>query len=261
MAFNPEDCVGSIYKNTKGSEYKILKYNGKNDKKHMYEIKFTKTGNTYISDRAKVKASKTVKDTKHEADLKKQKKKEQIAKRKKMNTKPQLNKVYVDFKDGTTILALDQATKATGYAILKAGIIVEYGLIESDMWSAVDRMYAISSKIVELAEKHKVDMIVMEDIYMGYNVNTFKQLARLQGMIDGLCKNIGVKHIVYISAVIWKKKFNLLKGKKREAQKNAGKKMIEKAYGIKVETDDISDAMLIGIFAYTDILSEGFNFF
>ena len=252
--------VGKIFKNSKGQEYKILSYEGCKNKKHMYYVQFVDTKNKYLTTRDKAILRKTVKDETYEKLQKKQKALEKTKKRKAMNKIKRTEKIFVDNKDSLTIMSVDQATKHAGYSIFKCGIVIEYGLLSSNERDTDMRIFEIQQEIIKIMKKHNVDIVVFEDIYLSFNAVTYKQLAKLQGVLINTAINLDTQYVI-VSAVEWKKKYDLLKKKSsRDSQKKNGKYYVKKYLNIKVETDDVSDAILMGKYVYDEVLSSGFTF-
>lgn len=256
--FNAKDCVNSKYRNTQGEEYTILEYTGKVNNKHMYDIKFTSTGNIYNYSRDIVKQRKTPKDKLHIAELNKAKKKQKTSKRKRMNSPITDTLIYTN-KENPTILTIDQATVNSGFCLIKDGELKDYGLI-SVVGANVDiRMNKVYNIVKKKIIDNKVDILILEDIYLSFNAVTYKQLAKLQGILINLAIEMNLDYGC-INAVKWKSEYGLLKYKGKK-QKEMGMKMV-KELGLSIETDDVSDAVLLGMYGYNHAVVNmgGFKF-
>jgi Holliday junction resolvasome RuvABC endonuclease subunit len=78
------------------------------------------------------------------------------------------------------ILSLDIAT-STGYAIFDDTQLIEYGIIK---FVKSYRDYA--QKILEIIIKHKINVVVVEEVYYGINPQATSILNRLRGAVQGV---------------------------------------------------------------------------
>lgn len=89
-----------------------------------------------------------------------------------------------------TILALDTASRKTGYAIYKNGLIAAHGSFtlkdkgESDNERTQSRISALFAKVCNLITKHGITQIVAEDIFRD-NDPRLQSAWRLLGMCRG----------------------------------------------------------------------------
>lgn len=144
-------------------------------------------------------------------------------------------------------LALDQASSVTGFSVWENKELIEYGKIsmEGEFPDRVNKVKDfLLSKYKELSERGEVE-VVLEDIQLQQNVETFKKLAQLLGVLECcLCENSIKYHIVYSSE--WKS-YNSIGGKNRSEQKRNAQSFVLTNYGHKV-TQDEADAICIGRF-------------
>ena len=157
------------------------------------------------------------------------------------------------------ILALDQSTSATGWALFKNKELYDYGVFKTEGYedSKIEDMRKwFEKKIDEITLDPTADLkIVLEDIQMQRNdVKTFKVLAHLQGVLINTFfrkkEKIQSGLSIYYSSE-WKSTCGI-KGKSRTEQKNNAQLFILATYKIKV-TQDTCDAICLGI---QDIKSE-----
>lgn len=147
------------------------------------------------------------------------------------------------------ILALDNATKKCGYAILNDARPLCYGVFEENDKSLDTRLKGLYRKIKRLVMLHKVDMIVCEDNYSHTNIQVLKGLCLLEGIIlaIGFDFDIPVKRIL---ASEWRKKIGFKTGEnvaqKREIQKQFAIDFVNLQLGAKVTSDDVAEAICIG---------------
>ncbi len=146
------------------------------------------------------------------------------------------------------ILALDQASRISGWAIFDGNQLITYGKIDlSNIDDIGLRLYEIRQKIKDLIISHKIDKVILEDIYMDgqhiNNVATFKVLAEVFGVLYELCIDLNVE-VESVLAGTWKSTHGI-KGKTRPEQKRNAQQWVINTYKIK-PTQDECDAICIG---------------
>lgn len=147
-----------------------------------------------------------------------------------------------------TLLALDQATRVSGWAIFKDNELVKWGAITATQNDMGDRLHYIRKQILSLINEYDVDEIVFEDIQLQgnvvNNVDTFKKLAELFGVIHEMCVDIKMPRTAVLASV-WKSTLGV-KGKDRAAQKRAAAAYVTAHYRLPAISQDIADAICIG---------------
>ena len=145
------------------------------------------------------------------------------------------------------VLALDQASRTSGWAIFIDGKLSAYGKFTADHNDVGDRLHFIRSKVNSLIDEYDIDEVVFEDIQLqgnvANNVATFKALAEVFGGLYELFVMLKMPRTAVLSTV-WKSTLGI-KGKDRPAQKKAAQAWVEKTYGVK-PTQDECDAICIG---------------
>ena len=145
------------------------------------------------------------------------------------------------------ILAIDQASRHSGFSVGVNGKLDQYGIIEAK-GEGDERIYEMANKIKDKIIEVKPDKVFVEHIQMQQgNVSTYNMLARLQGMIIWIAKELNVPFEI-VPPVTWKASIGICKGK-RDAQKKACIEYVEHTYGINLfDSDDVADS--IGILTY-----------
>ena len=91
------------------------------------------------------------------------------------------------------LLALDQASKTSGWAYFEDNQLKDYGKFTAEQDDIGDRLHYIKRKVQELIDKYEVDELAFEDIQFQKkvngqevlnNVDTFKKLAEVYGVIQ-----------------------------------------------------------------------------
>ena len=145
------------------------------------------------------------------------------------------------------LLALDQASKCTGWAIFEDGELKSYGKISLDNPNTDIRLVQLRQGIQTLVADYNIDEVIFEDIQqqnnVANNVQTFKVLAEVYGVVSELLQEIQIPHSTVLAAS-WKSTLGI-KGRTRAEQKKNAQLYVEQNYGIYV-IQDIADAVCIG---------------
>ena len=146
-----------------------------------------------------------------------------------------------------TILALDQSSKTTGWAIFKEGKLIDSGIFSFTDKKISMRLVKIKNKILKFIQEYKVDEVILEDIQLQTevtnNVQTFKALAEVYGVITETLEELKIPfETVY--ATVWKSKLGI-KGYNRSVQKKNAQKYVSEIFKKEVSEDE-SDAICIG---------------
>ena len=145
------------------------------------------------------------------------------------------------------LLALDQASKVTGWAIFEDGELKSYGKISLDDPNTDIRLVQLRQGIQTLVADYNIDEVIFEDIQqqnnVANNVQTFKVLAEVYGVVSELLQELQIPHSTVLAAS-WKSTLGI-KGRTRAEQKKNAQLYVEQNYGIHV-IQDIADAVCIG---------------
>lgn len=148
----------------------------------------------------------------------------------------------------SNLLALDQSSRITGYAIFEDSKLVKYGKFEVSDTNIDQRLVKIKTKVEELIRQYNINQVVFEDIQLqnnvANNIQTFKALAEVYGVIAEMLEEAKLPHCA-ILASSWKSTLGI-KGKTRPEQKKNAQQYIQQQYGIKPAQDTV-DAICIGL--------------
>ena len=151
------------------------------------------------------------------------------------------------------LLALDQASRITGYAVFDGDKLIDYGKITANDEDVGQRLVFIRNEINKLIDCHNIDEIVLEDIQLQNNVvnnvQTFKTLAEVFGVLYELATERKIKNSAVLASS-WKSTLGI-KGRDRAAQKRAAQEWVIKTYNVK-PTQDECDAICIGTHTLTN---------
>lgn len=145
------------------------------------------------------------------------------------------------------ILALDQSSRISGYAIFNNKELESYGKFSFDDENIGIRLNKIRNKVKQLILDNNIEKVIFEDIQLQgssiVNVSTFKILAEVFGVIYELLTEMNIPHEEIVSTS-WKSTLKI-KGKNRQEQKRNAQLWVTNTYGIK-PTQDECDAICIG---------------
>ena len=83
------------------------------------------------------------------------------------------------------ILAFDISSISTGVALIKDGYLIKKycsTIQPNPKKSMGERLTYFVYELAEKIDQHKPDLIVIEDIFRGRNIKTFKVLAQFRGV-------------------------------------------------------------------------------
>lgn len=170
-----------------------------------------------------------------------------------------LANVYNTLKEITTVqrkagvsrvLALDDSTTTTGWAVFDNGELVGYGKIEMTQKSPLERISALKQWMLNMLVKWHPNTVAIEDIQQQENVQIFKVLAQLQGVLENtLYENKYPFDVVHVAS--WRS-FCQVKGRSRSELKKAAQAKIKEWYDVSV-TQDEADAICLGRYAVNEL--------
>lgn len=144
------------------------------------------------------------------------------------------------------ILALDQASRTSGWAVFQEDELVASGTFTYADDNFSERLVKIRKKVISLIDEYKIDKILLEDIQLQgqtNNVSTYKALAEVLGVLEELTQELGIPHEL-VHSQTWKSVLDI-KGRDRATQKRNAQAYVAAAYNKKVSQDE-SDAICIG---------------
>lgn len=148
------------------------------------------------------------------------------------------------------ILAFDQASVVTGYALFDGDKYVESGVIKKRKDMPIsERVPAMALAICSKIKEVKPDVVIIEDIQNQSSVKTVIDLARLQGGIIMYCISKGIQIKIYHPSE-WRKTLQFVQGArvKRDDLKKQATEYI-KGLGFDIESEDESEAICINLAA------------
>lgn len=147
----------------------------------------------------------------------------------------------------TRLLALDQASRVTGWAVFIDGTLFDFGKINATQEDVGERLVYIREQVLRLIKQYEINEVAFEDIQLQdnvkNNVQTFKVLAEVFGTIYELVTELNIPHTAVLAGT-WKSTLGI-KGAHRPEQKKNAQLYVLNTFKVKA-TQDESDAICIG---------------
>ena len=167
------------------------------------------------------------------------------------------NTIVPKKKNSFRILALDQATYTTGWAIFEDGELIRHGVYSVQGDSEAKRIDDVKKWVWNVITVWKIDYVQLEDIQLQdhqeagvrgqeIGITTYKTLAHLQGVLENLCFSNSISYSVVFPAT-WRK-YNEIKGKNKTDKKKNAQLKVRSLYGVNVPLDE-AEAICIGRYA------------
>lgn len=145
------------------------------------------------------------------------------------------------------LIALDESTTCTGYAVFNDSELIKHGLFALKSKDVLERVSYIMEEIEKLIKTYKPDNMVIEDVQITMNAATAKSLLGLQFMIEVYAHRNNISCETYRTTK-WRKILGLSNSRSldRKAKKQETIDYVKDKYGIDILKDDESDAIAIG---------------
>lgn len=149
------------------------------------------------------------------------------------------------------ILALDQATHISGYAVFNNKNLIDYGTFEAIGENDIERSVQVKQWMISLIDQFEIDFVGLEGIQYqtAAGVTTFETLARLQGILAATCVEEKVKYKI-VNTNTWRDHCGV-KGKSRPDKKRSMQRLVQDWFQLKVKEDE-ADSIGIGKY-FSDI--------
>ena len=164
-------------------------------------------------------------------------------------TKQTVEKEASDQVASKFIIALDQSTQLTGYAIFQDKDLIAHGVF-SPSGDYEHRIVKLRQWLLDKLDPLKPNVeVYFEDIQLqdlgggSIGITTFKKLAHVQGALIVTCIEENIPYTI-VPAATWRKTCGV-KGRVRNEYKPAAQAHVLEKYGIQA-TEDEADAICIG---------------
>lgn len=158
-------------------------------------------------------------------------------------------------KEVKRILAIDDATQVSGWAIFDDKELVAYGKVQLTQTDPIERISRMRQWLINMIQNWNIDKIAIEDIQLQKFTNkngvesnavvTYKTLAQLQGVLLVTCFEMK-KPCTVVFASTWRSHCKIT-AKQRTDQKRAAQLLVKNKFNIDA-TQDEADAICIGIY-------------
>lgn len=163
------------------------------------------------------------------------------------------------------ILAVDQARHG-------AWAVFDYDnkqLVDYDVWGFDNKNFTFEQAILqieillsEVIRTHGVEAVFLEDIQLRQNVQSFKKLAQLQGVLVNMCEKTNIMYNL-VAPTQWqsyckargrtakeiKSKITSIDPTIKKTSKILSLQAANDIYGIVTDNDNLADAVMIGHYA------------
>ena len=178
------------------------------------------------------------------------------------NPKLELSTKTIPKKKGVTrVLALDQATHDTGWSIFDGNCVIKFGVINLGNGELDERINRLKVWLANMIVVWKPDKVILEDIQLQekkqgrtwendtgdhvMNVNTFKTLAQLQGVLADYLYEQKMRY-EFVHTAVWREHCGIT-GKYRTDKKKSAQLKVLEWFDLSV-TNDEADAICIGYY-------------
>jgi hypothetical protein len=172
------------------------------------------------------------------------------------------------------IIAIDASTNSMAFSIFDKGVLIKYGKIKFTGHDAYHKAGDACKKCLPFFKTFKADALVIESAIYANSAKTAMHLALVQGAILGSAQVCGIKRILSASPLQWQnwignkrltaeekeklrtsnpnKTSSWYKSQERLFRKQRTMKIINKKFKIKVDDDDVGDAVALGWFVQSN---------
>lgn len=143
------------------------------------------------------------------------------------------------------ILALDQATHISGYAVFSNKNLIDYGIFEATSNNDIERSIQVKQWLISMIEQYEIDFVGLEGIQYqaAAGVTTFETLARLQGILSATCVEEKIPYKIAPTNT-WRAHCGV-QGRTRVDKKRSMQRLVKEWYDI-TPTEDECDSIGIG---------------
>lgn len=147
------------------------------------------------------------------------------------------------------LISMDTSSNSTGVAIFVDGVLSRHFLIDlKSIKNTEKRIEQMIYEIYKLIKEEKPDIIVTELTVVTRNAQAQRNLTMILGAIYGKCVENNIWYHSF-RPTEWRSLINTdikPKGRKREDYKNWSLSVVNSVFNINVDSDDVSDAILLG---------------
>lgn len=151
-------------------------------------------------------------------------------------------------KQGCRVIALDQASQKTGYAIFEDGVLIDYGIKQvPDTIEISERITQMRHWLVSMINQWEINWLALENIHYQGNPQTLIALGRLLGALEATGADMLKGNVLIVAPGTWRNHCQV-KGSKRNQQKEGAQNFVKQKYKVSV-SQDAADAICLGEYA------------
>lgn len=242
MKLDLNEIVGKEFENKYNEKFIVNKYLFKEKTNHCYEVRFLLTNNVQMATLNQIRNG-TCRDIVERKKQKRLKTERNLRERNKLVKKIKITcEIPKDLKS-KNVLAVDLSSQSTGIAYSHQGNIVRWKTIRAIQKDFRERAFDIVNEIVKILETGKINYVILEDTFLGFNSNALQILCETRGMLMYHIKRLGINFLL-IPPVLWKNRVEDMP-LHRDEQKEFAKKKFFEYTGVEADSDDSADAYLI----------------
>ena len=238
-----DEYIDKEYVNKKKEKYTVTKYEFKEKSNYYFNIKF-ENGNEQLASLNQIRNG-TCYDLVERKKQKRIKTEKKLRERNKLVAKTKKTCVLPENLKDRNILSIDLSTTSTGIAYSQKGNIVRWKTIKPfDSKDFRQRGLNIIEELTEILETGKIDLVILEDIYLGLNSKILIMLSEIRGMLTYHLQKLGIE-LLLVPAVFWKNRVSKNIPFTRKEQKEFMMKKFFELTGIEADSDDAADAYMM----------------
>ena len=151
-------------------------------------------------------------------------------------------------KKGYRILALDQATRETGFSIYDGVELIHHGVFKANTGEDMSyRINAVNKWVTEVISLASIDAVALEGVQYQGNPKTLIDLAKLLGSLEQTAYSLTGAMPLIVLAAQWKSTCKI-GGRARAEQKRNAQIFVKRKFGIEASSD-AADAICLGYHA------------
>ena len=237
-----DEYVGKIFENKIGEKFKVLKYQFKEKNNYCFDVEFTETKNLQLGTLNQIRNG-TCFDVAHKKKMKRLQTELDLRKRNKLVKQAKSVCVIPENLKEKNVLAIDLSTTSTGIAYSKKGEIVRWKTIKSEDRDFRKRGANIIEELVKILKTKKIDIVILEDVYLGLNSNVLTMLSEIRGMLTYPITKLKIELLV-VPPVLWKHRIEGVPVHRQE-QKEFMMQRFYECTGESPDSDDVADAYMM----------------
>jgi len=166
------------------------------------------------------------------------------------------------------IIAVDASTNSMAFSVFEDGKLIKYGKVRFVGTDALYKAGDACRKAIPFFKAFRSDAVILESAIYSNSPKTAMQLSLVQGAIIAAAQVAGIKTVKTVAPMAWQnyvgtkllsaaekqsiekknpgKSKSWYKSKQRELRKKKTMDYVNKRYGIKIDDDDVADAIGIG---------------